>query len=243
MVFFIPGFLIGLITFPGIILHEYLHKKMCDYLNVKVFDVKYFTLEYSDLFSDTMGYVTHEKTSFWNQTKIGLAPLFGIFPGIILVLISFFLINFSNFFGYLLLWIGFSFLVNMFPSRADINHFFNASFKRNFFLISLYFILLPFIIILYIFSYLEIIWADFIVAIIIILSIFGGINYFQYGEFDNSISTFENNFFLLNINKTILQSKIIESNFKLAPKTENSDLILFSSKYYKTLKPHLNNIF
>ena len=240
MVFFIPGVLIGLITFPGVMLHEYLHKKMCNWQKVKVYDVKYFTWESEGLFSDGMGYVKHAKTSFWKQTKIGLAPLLAFFPGIFLVMLSSFMLESENLalLSLLLLWIGFSFLANMFPSRADLEHYFKESPKKNLSnkLISLF--LTPIMILLYIFSYLEVVWADFIVAIIIILSVFGGMNYVQYGEFDNPNSVDDDS--LSTINESILQSKILE---KINTQRQaNGNNVLLYDKYKTDLNKFTKNM-
>ena len=40
--FVIPGFIISLVTFPGVIVHELAHQIFCMLMKVPVYDVKYF---------------------------------------------------------------------------------------------------------------------------------------------------------------------------------------------------------
>lgn len=58
---FIPGWLISLLTFPGVIVHEWAHKKFCDWNGVKVEKVVYFR------FGNPAGYVMHEEPKKYNQ--------------------------------------------------------------------------------------------------------------------------------------------------------------------------------
>lgn len=50
----IPGFLISIVTFPGVIVHEMAHQIFCRLCGVAVFDVCYFR------FGNPSGYVVHE---------------------------------------------------------------------------------------------------------------------------------------------------------------------------------------
>ncbi|MBF0473877.1 MAG: DUF3267 domain-containing protein [Nitrospirae bacterium] len=116
--FFIPGWLISLVTFPGVIAHEIAHQFFCRLAKVAVLDVKYFQ------FSNPAGYVIHEiprKTS--QHLLIGLGPLFVntiagaliAFPAILPTL------NFgsSNPIDMVLIWLGFSIAMHSFPSTGD----------------------------------------------------------------------------------------------------------------------------
>ncbi|WP_431212439.1 DUF3267 domain-containing protein [Puia sp. P3] len=51
---FIPGFVITLLTFPGVIVHEFAHQLFCRLYKVPVFEVVYFQL------GNPAGYVMHE---------------------------------------------------------------------------------------------------------------------------------------------------------------------------------------
>lgn len=66
----IPGFLISILTFPGVIVHEAAHKFFCDRAGVKVRAVCYFR------FGNPAGYVIHEAArSMKNSFLIAAGPL------------------------------------------------------------------------------------------------------------------------------------------------------------------------
>ena len=54
--FFIPGIVISILTFPGVIVHELAHQLFCRWCKVPVYEVKYFQ------FKNPNGYVLHEAT-------------------------------------------------------------------------------------------------------------------------------------------------------------------------------------
>ena len=67
--FFIPGFLIALVTFPGVIVHEAAHQLMCRFTGTPVLKVCYFRL------GTPSGYVVHdEASSGWKHFLISVAP-------------------------------------------------------------------------------------------------------------------------------------------------------------------------
>lgn len=67
--FFIPGFLITILTFPGVIVHELAHQIFCRICRVAVFDVCYFK------FGNPAGYVVHEHPkNAYSQILIGIGP-------------------------------------------------------------------------------------------------------------------------------------------------------------------------
>lgn len=53
----IPGIIISLVTFPGVIIHELAHKVFCYLFGVRVYEVVYFQVK--DL-SAPVGYVLHD---------------------------------------------------------------------------------------------------------------------------------------------------------------------------------------
>ena len=68
---FIPGCLISLLTFPGVIVHEAAHQLMCELCGVAVLDVCYFRP------GNPAGYVLHEPTRTpGQQVIIGVGPFF-----------------------------------------------------------------------------------------------------------------------------------------------------------------------
>lgn len=65
----IPGFLIALATFPGVVVHEAAHFLFCRIFKLAVFDVCWFRL------GNPAGYVVHEETdSLAAATWVGLGP-------------------------------------------------------------------------------------------------------------------------------------------------------------------------
>jgi hypothetical protein len=73
MIIIIPGWLISLVTFPGVILHEVGHRFFCDIWNIPVYGVRYFVP-----FSKTAGCVVHGHTQ-------DLKPTFFIVMGPLIV--------------------------------------------------------------------------------------------------------------------------------------------------------------
>lgn len=69
--FFIPGWLIALITFPGVMVHELAHHFFCDLSRVPVFRICYYRV------GNPAGYVIHGKTADLRANLlISVGPLF-----------------------------------------------------------------------------------------------------------------------------------------------------------------------
>ncbi len=67
----IPGIVISLVTFPGIIVHELAHQLFCRIFKVPVFKVVYFQME------NPTGYVMHETpANKWHSVMISIGPFF-----------------------------------------------------------------------------------------------------------------------------------------------------------------------
>ena len=112
---FIPGELIALLTFPGVILHEWAHKKFCDWSKVTVFKVKYF-----QFWNREAGFVLHEQPTKLSQTFwISVGPL--LFNSILVIILGYIIVHIvpSTFKYYLLLWLAFSTGLHAFPSNPD----------------------------------------------------------------------------------------------------------------------------
>ena len=121
--FFIPGFLIALLTFPGVIVHEIAHRFFAELTGVQVYDVCYFR------FGNPSGYVIHGKPKNLLQAfLISVGPLIlntilcaaitiaAIYPWIILE-------SQIATLEYILLWLGISIGMHAFPSNHDIEAF------------------------------------------------------------------------------------------------------------------------
>ena len=115
----IPGFVIAILTFPGVIVHELAHQFFCWFFKVPVFKVCYFRV------GNPSGYVIHEHpASPWVSLLIGIGPLFvNTVVGIIVAFPA--VLAFSsgdNSFGLLNLflgWLGVSIAMHSFPSTGD----------------------------------------------------------------------------------------------------------------------------
>jgi hypothetical protein len=63
--------LLVLLTFPGVVIHEFAHKQLCDWYRIPVEEVCYFR------FGNPAGYVTHSRPERYFQAfMISLAPVF-----------------------------------------------------------------------------------------------------------------------------------------------------------------------
>ena len=118
--FFIPGFLITLVTFPGVIVHELAHQLFCRLYKVPVFKVVYFQLE------NPAGYVLHETPlNKWHSVMISIGPFFvNTILGAIIALpaaLPIFEFNSAGPLDYVLIYLGVSIAMHAFPSTGDGN--------------------------------------------------------------------------------------------------------------------------
>lgn len=113
--FLIPGEAIALLTFPGVIMHEFAHQIGCWLAGVKIHKVCYFRL------SNPCGYVAHEHSQYIYQSlTIVIAPLIlGYGTAVILALIA----NDigGGFIGDILVWLAFAIAMNALSSNGDID--------------------------------------------------------------------------------------------------------------------------
>lgn len=69
--FFIPGVIISVVTFPGVIVHELAHQLFCRLFRIPVFEVCYFRA------GNPAGYVLHERVERpYQQILIAVGPWF-----------------------------------------------------------------------------------------------------------------------------------------------------------------------
>lgn len=115
---FVPGIFIAIVTFPGVIVHEFAHQLFCRLCGVAVFEVKYFQT------SNPVGYVKHEPVrNPVHQLLIGTGPF--IVNTLLALLIAFpaaipvFLFNEGTLLDYLLLYLGMAIGMHAFPSTGD----------------------------------------------------------------------------------------------------------------------------
>lgn len=121
----IPGFLISLITFPGVIIHELAHVTFCKLTGTPVLKVCYFRL------GNPAGYVIHQiPSSVWRHILIGIGPFFvntllGLAIGIAAIPMHIDIDNLSAG-GGVLLWLAISIAMHSFPSTGDAKSIWHA---------------------------------------------------------------------------------------------------------------------
>ncbi len=118
---FIPGFLISILTFPGVIVHEIAHRLSADFLKVPVYAVCYFRV------GNPAGYVVHAPVKtvrdallisvmplVTNTALCALITFSAVFPIFILKAEQY------NFVFIVIAWIGISIGMHAFPSNDDM---------------------------------------------------------------------------------------------------------------------------
>ncbi|MBV7528552.1 metalloprotease family protein [Chitinophaga sp. sic0106] len=119
--FFVPGIVVTVATFPGVVVHELAHQLFCRLFGVAVYEVKYFQV------GNPAGYVIHEipknpvHSLFISIGPFFLNTLLGIliaFPAII----PYAHIGHLNITDYFLMYLGVSIAMHAFPSIGDANN-------------------------------------------------------------------------------------------------------------------------
>lgn len=155
----ISGTLIGMLTFPGIIVHELGHLLLCRIANVRVKGWCLFQLK------NPMGFVVHEiPESVWKGFLITFGPFFVNSILTVLLAVLWFFAQQVPILNLFLLWMAFSIGAHAFPSTGDAKSLWGQtteSFKKKQFWNAIF---VPFVIIIYIGAILSIFWFDFIYA-------------------------------------------------------------------------------
>lgn len=131
--FFIPGWLIALFTFPGVIIHEIAHRIFCHWAGVPVYDVRYFRP-----MANPAGYVVHgTPPNLRSGLLIAIGPL--IVNSLLCMLLTFasaiplVVLQDSQMpaaSGFLF-WIGISAGMHAFPSNHDADEFLNLMYEKR----------------------------------------------------------------------------------------------------------------
>jgi hypothetical protein len=166
----IPGILIAVLTFPGVIVHELSHQLFCRICRIPVYEVKYFQI------ANPCGYVLHEATD--DPAKnflISMGPFFiNSIAGMLIALPA--AIDFIYFgslqtlqpvnllLNLLLAWLGFSILMHAFPSKGDAESLTQTILKNPSISMPTKVIVAPFIGLVYVGSFGSIIWLDAVYA-------------------------------------------------------------------------------
>lgn len=157
--YFIPGRLISLFTFPGVIVHEIAHQLFCRICRVAVLDVKYF-----DLGGNPAGYVVHEiPKKLSHQVLIGIGPFFinTIIGALISLSAALPVIKFGtgSILDYFLIWLGVSIAMHSFPSTGDAKTILDAVKNMDSSLLARI-LLYPLAGLIYLCSYGSVVWLD-----------------------------------------------------------------------------------
>lgn len=162
--FFIPGAIISVLTFPGVIVHEFAHMFFCKLKKVVVFDVCYFRV------GNPAGYVIHEETNdFYTTLLISMGPFFiNTILCLLICLPAYMPVKFfelENPFSFFLIWLGVSIGMHAIPSNQDANNIFQLAKKevKNFNVLAI--ISYPLVGLIYLFNLLRFFWADLIYGI------------------------------------------------------------------------------
>jgi hypothetical protein len=160
----IPGFLISIITFPGVIVHEVAHMLFCKIRKVPVLDVCFFR------FGNPAGYVVHAPIDdFTSSFLIAVGPF--ILNSILCIVICFPAYLPMQVFGvmhpltYALMWLGLSIGMHAFPSNQDASNLWEhakIAARRGNVLAILSF---PLVIVVVVANVLRFFWADLIYGV------------------------------------------------------------------------------
>lgn len=156
----IPGFLISIATFPGVIIHELAHLLFCRLRRVPVLEVKFFQFDMK-----TAGYVLHGPVErFGDSFLVSVGPF--IVNSLLCMLICFpasiplRMFGASNFPSLALLWLGVSIGMHAFPSTGDAANLWEQAKKaaaaRNKAAYAAY----PVVGLIYLANLLSIVWFD-----------------------------------------------------------------------------------
>ena len=179
--FFIPGILISILTFPGVIVHELSHQLFCYLRHVPVYNVKYFQ------FKNPSGYVVHEPTDNPLTTLIiSIGPfIVNTLLGALLLFPASIEMNEFGALGWLLgnginspailhtlimlisYWLGLSILMHAFPSTGDAQVLVNNILKNKNVHFFFKILVAPIIGLIYIGAFGSMFWLDLGYALVV----------------------------------------------------------------------------
>jgi hypothetical protein len=157
--FFIPGPVIAMLSFPGVIVHEAAHLFFCKLFKLQVYNVCFLR------FGNPAGYVQHEKTqNFLASFFVSMGPFFGNTLLCIVFCSAAFLpvweLKVADPLAYFFYWLGLSIGMHAFPSTADLSNLWEmapSNAKRGNLLAI---VSLPLIGVLYLLNLGRVVWAD-----------------------------------------------------------------------------------
>lgn len=163
----IPGILITILTFPGVILHECAHLLFCRIFGVRVAKVCYFRL------GNPAGYVLHEAPrNPWHHLWIATGPFFlnslvGLIIGVFLTLHS---SPHQTTQSIVVLWLAISFAMHAFPSTGDARSLWAVTWSRGT-PILMKLVATPLIGVIYLFALGSMFWLDIAYGVLLVFFI------------------------------------------------------------------------
>jgi hypothetical protein len=157
----IPGWIIGILTFPGIIVHEAAHMLFCRLRGVAVFEVCFVQV------ADPPGYVVHgPPRDFTSHFLISIGPLIIntllcmalCFPAFMRVNVF----NIADPLSYGIIWLGISIGMHAFPSNQDASQLWHSAGQAARRLHPLAILSYPLVIAVYVANVLRVLWFDLI---------------------------------------------------------------------------------
>lgn len=157
--FFIPGWLVSIATFPGVIVHEAAHFLFCRAFKLAVFDVCFFRI------GNPAGYVVHEKTNdFKAAFFVATGPFLVNTALCVLFCSAAFLpvweFGVSDPAAYFFYWLGLSIGMHAFPSTEDLKSLWGLTSTEVKKFNALALASVPLIGILYVLNFARVVWAD-----------------------------------------------------------------------------------
>jgi len=162
----IPGWLISIATFPGVIVHEAAHLVFCRLQKLAVFEVVFFR------FGNPAGYVVHEATqNFRSMFLVAMGPFFLNSALCVLFCSAAFLpvreFSVADPIAYFFYWLGLSIGMHAIPSNQDMVGLWRlmpAAAKR---LSPLAIISYPIVALVYLLNIARVFWADLVYGLAI----------------------------------------------------------------------------
>jgi hypothetical protein len=160
----IPGVLISVLTFPGVIVHEAAHLLFCRLAGLAVFGVCYFRV------GNPAGYVIHEPPATYRASfAVSMGPF--LLNSVLCVafcsagLLPVWELKLQDPVAYFFLWLGLSIGMHAFPSAQDLKPLFAGAGPaiRSGSLLAI--VGLPFIAVLWVGNLLRFFWADLLYGI------------------------------------------------------------------------------
>lgn len=163
---FIPGEIISILTFPGVIVHEFAHMFFCKVRKIAVFDACYFRI------GNPAGYVVHENTDNFTTTfLVSMGPfVVNTLLCLLICLPAYMPVKFFDLdhpLSYFLIWLGVSIGMHAIPSNQDADNVFQQAKQqvKNWNILAI--LSFPLVGLIYIFNVLRILWADLLYGVAI----------------------------------------------------------------------------